>query len=227
MVRLLQLLILLIISIRPVYADTDGQWELTLSGEDRLEFGTERLAAGLNIRWQTVLHFSIENGQFKQGTGKAQLQPEITPYSRPDGMFECNLVNGIFASNRGQSFATPHLRYQAFPMLGKVVGERIQLNPYLEYPGNYFAILYECRTDNSLGEFWIERSPRVARELNKQQNAGVKVVDSVYIASIKEVKNIPPGPEIDLPLTDGLSFSVSQEYGLRRVTYHLQKLTTD
>ena len=220
-------LILLIVSIQTIDADQNGRWLLTISGVDRLEFGTEQLAGGLTVPWETRLEFTIKNGAFNQGTGNARLLSDIATFSRPKDMFDCQQVTGVFASNSGQSFSTPHLRYQAFPMLGKVIGDKIQLMPYLEYPGNYYAVLYQCSTRDSLGSFWLERSPRIARELSKRQNAEVKQVGSEFSAHIKEVKSIPPGPDLVLPLVDGLELSLTQEYGLRTIEYSLQRIADE
>ncbi len=158
----------------------DGRWQLEITGHDQLEFGTEHLAGGVRVDWQSVLDFFIEDGVFKQGTGTASLLPQINTVSRPEGMFECQQESGIFANNDGQSFSTPHLRYRAFPMLGEVKQANVRLYPHLDYPGNYYALLYRCKTGNALGSFWLENSPRIARELSKRQNAIVKVSDSTY-----------------------------------------------
>ncbi len=222
-----RLLILLIVIMQSAHAELDGRWLLTISGSDRLEFGTEHLAGGLSIPWQSELEFTIKDGVFQQGTGNARLLADIDTYSRPQDMFDCEQVQGIFASNSGQSFSTPHLRYRAFPMLGQVVSDRVQLKPFLEYPGNYYAVLYECSTDDSRGSFWLDRSPRIARELGKRQNAQLKASESGYSAHIKEVKTIPPGPDIDLPLIDGLQFSLEQDYGLRTLNYTLQRIADE
>lgn len=224
MLLMIKPLILLILIIQSVHADNDGRWQLTISGIDRLEFGTEHLAGGLQIQWLTTLEFTVSDDVFIHGTGTARLLPDITTYSRPDDLFDCTQVTGTFASNSGQSFSTPHLRYRSFPMLGKVSDNKIRLNPHIEYPGNYYAVLYECKTSNSQGSFWIDQSPRFARELSKRQNALVKQSGSIYSANIKEVKSIPPGPELVLPLVDGLSFSVTEEYGLRKLSYQLIRL---
>lgn len=217
-------LLLLILTIQPVHADPDGRWQLTIRGQDQLEFGTEFLAGGLKIKWLSILDFTIQQGVFVQGTGTARLLPEISPISRPEQMFECHQVSGTFANNNGQSFSTPHLRYRSFPMKGKLNEASVQLNPHLDYPGNYYAVLYECKTANSLGSFWLDNSPRIARELSKRQNALVEVKGSDYKANIKEVKNIAPGPELTIPLVDGLQFSVTQEYGLRKLEYRLERI---
>jgi len=216
-----------ILGIPHSFAQTDGRWRLTISGQDQIEFGTEHLAGGLHINWQTDLEFSISQGQFTQGTGSAKLDPEVTTFSRPEDMFDCHQVIGSFVSSSGISFSTPHLRFQAFPMTGKVINGKVQLNPFLEYPGNYYAVLYECQTQDSLGSFWLENSPRIARELSKRQDAMLKSDDKTYQASIKQVKNIAPGPEIIIPLQDGYELSLTQEYGLRKLHYQLKRIANE
>lgn len=214
-------LCLLIITIQNAQAADDGHWQLTISGVDRIEFGTEKLAGGLIVKWETVLDFTIKDGSFISGTGTAKLKPEIKVFSRPAEFLNCEQVIGTFANRSGLSFSTPHLRYRAFPVTGKLENKVIQLNPYLEYPGNYFAVLYKCSTQSELGEFWIERAPRVSRELSKRQDSNVDHKDGVFSASIKEVKSIAPGLEVRLPLTNGLSFNLQQDYGLRELSYRL------
>lgn len=219
-----KVLFLLIITIQNAQASGDGRWQLNISGKDQIEFGTEHLAGGLVIRWNTVLEFTIRDGVYLSGTGTAQLNSDIQTFSRPEKIFECQQVIGTFASRSGLSFSTPHLRYQAFPLTGQLLGGVIQLNPYLEYPGNYYAVLYECKTEKEQGSFWIETAPRVSRELSKRQDSTVKFSNGVYSANIKEVKSIAPGMEIKLPLTDGLSFELLQDYGLRSLNYQLKKI---
>ena len=220
-------LILFIAIILPALAIEDSRWILTIQGKDKVEFGTEQLAGGLNIHWQTKLEFTIQNDRFNQGTGTATFVGDITTFSRPAEMFDCKLVNGIFSNRNGISFSTPHLRYKAFPLTGKIVGDKIQLNPFLEYPGNYYAVLYQCETSNELGSFWIERSPRIARELSKRQDATITFEESIYRARIKEINSISPGPQMELPLIDGFKFSVTQQYGLRTLNYSLSRVSNN
>jgi hypothetical protein len=217
-------LIFLIISIHLAYAADDGRWQLVIDGVDRLEFGTQNLAGGISIGWQSILEFSIEGGQFEQGTGTARLLPEISAYSRPQGMFQCSQVSGTFASRSGMSFSTPHLRYQAFPLSGQIRGERVELVPFLEYPGNYYAVLYQCSTRSEFGDFWFERSPRISRELSKRQDSDLKLKEGEYRARIKEVKGILPGPSVEIPLIDGFALSVEHDYGARRLSYSLRRI---
>lgn len=82
-------LILLIVSIPSAQAVENARWILTISGVDKLEFGTEKLAGGLHIEWQTMLEFSIQDGQFKMGTGKVEFVGDITGSSRPEDIFNC------------------------------------------------------------------------------------------------------------------------------------------
>lgn len=225
--HLIKLLIFLIIIIHQAYANNDGGWQLTISGQDRLEFGTQQLAGGLNIGWKSILEFHIKQGEFEQGTGIAQLLPNMSAYSRPEHEFSCTQETGTFASRSGVSFSTPHLRYQAFPLSGKISGERVQLIPYLDYPGNYYAILYQCASANMPGEFWLERAPRISRELGKRQNAHMNTKDGEFSVNIKEVKIIPPGLKLELPLIDGFSFSLEQDYGTRVIEYQLRRITSE
>ncbi len=224
MLKRFQYLIFFILSIQHAYADMDGRWQLIITGSDQLEYGTEFLAGGVTIPWQTILEFNIKNSRFDKGTGTARLLPDMTTHSRPEGMFDCQQEPGIFASNSGQSFTMPHLRYQAFPMLGEVKERNILLKPYLDYPGNYFAVLYECSTNDGRGSVWIERSPRIARELGKRQNSQSVIKDGIYSVNIKEVKNIPPGPELSFPLEDGYELMLTDEYGARKLHYHLTRI---
>ena len=218
-------LCLLIVTIQTAHAGAlDGRWQLSIDGIDRLEFGSEFMAGGIELGWTTVLDFTIEDDVFMFGSGSAALKPGIGAYSRPEEMFSCHDVEGIFASRSGRSFSTPHLRYQSFPMQGRVENDMVHLNPRLDYPGNYYAVLYECTTSHPRGSWWMENSPLIARELGKRQNALVKVKGGDFSANVKEVKTIAPGPDLSLPLVDGLRFSVTREYGLRRMTYELKRL---
>ena len=189
-------LVFLILIIQLAYghaqADPDGRWQLSINGVDKLEFGSQFLAGGMIVGWESILEFSIKDGRFEQGTATAHLTPDIQALSRPAQIFDCKQVTGTFASRTGSSFSTPHLRYQAFPLTGQVIGEKVELAPFLEYPGNYFAIMYQCQTEDSRGETWIERAPRVARELGRRQNAETSVKDGFYRAKVKEVKVIAP-----------------------------------
>lgn len=223
-----KVLFLLILTISSAYGDinnvVDGRWSLTITGEDRLEFGTQFLAGGLIMRWRSQLEFSIQDAQFNIGTGTAQLLTEVDSHSRPEERFKCEVTSGTFVSKNGQTFTTPHLRYQSFPMQGQVIGEDVLLNPFLEFPGNYYAVLYECSTRDELGDVWISSAPRVGQELGKRQSWQVIQQDGEYAVKIKEIKNILPGPELKMPLQDGLTLTLSEDYGTRVLEIRLQRL---
>ena len=226
------LVLILIIMPLPLYAaenGSDGRWLLEIDGRDQLEFGMENLAGGIVVRWRTALEFRIENGRFLRGSGRAELMPDVEPVSRPEGVFTCALNEGVFVSRSGQTFDMPHLRYRSFPMRGRVeqgeAGTRVILQPELKYPGNYLAVMYRCTTDHQQGALWLEASPRIARELGKRQNAQARVEDGRYRATVKEVKTLPPGPLLELPLQDKLELTLESEFGLRRLRYRLQRLT--
>jgi hypothetical protein len=223
-----KVLYLLILTISSAYGDInnaiDGRWRLTITGEDRLEFGTQFLAGGLIMRWRSMLDFSIQDAQFNIGTGTAQLLAEVDSHSRPEDRFNCEVTSGTFVSKNGQTFTTPHLRYQSFPMQGRVIEGEILLNPFLEFPGNYYAVLYECSTRDELGDVWTNSAPRVAQELGKRQSSQVVQQGDEYVVKIKEVKNILPGPELKMPLKGDLAFTISEDHGARVLEFRLQRL---
>ncbi len=227
-------LIILIVAMTPGWglgqeAGPDGRWLLQIEGRDQLEFGLENLAGGIRLRWRSELEFRIESGRFLRGSGRSRLLPDIEPVSRPPGYFDCAASEGVFVSRNGQSFDMPHLRYRSFPMRGEVLraekqGWRVSLNPDLKYPGNYIAVMYRCATTGDQGARWLDASPRVARELGKRQNAEMENGDGYYRVLVKEVKTLPPGPVLELPLQSGLEFVLESEYGLRRLRYRLERL---
>jgi hypothetical protein len=220
----LKLLILLMLTIQPVYAGVDGRWKLLISGHDQLEFGSRFLAGGLTLGWQSILDFSIRDGRFEIGTASARLMPNVDAFSNPPAVFDCSQVSGIFANRSGNSFSTPHLRYQAFPLAGRVIDGKVELTPFLEYPGNYYAIMYQCETSDERGANWAEMAPRIGLELGRRQNAQIDVDEGRYTAKIKQVKVIAPGPRLELPLIDGFELAVEENYGARKLRYQLQRV---
>jgi hypothetical protein len=195
-----------------------------INGTDRLEFGSRFLAGGLDLEWQSILEFSVLDGRFELGTAKAQLMPNVEAFSNPPGMFDCSQVSGTFASRSGNSFSIPHLRYQGFPLTGRVIDGKVELTPFLEYPGNYYAIMYRCETADERGEVWADSAIRIARELGRRQNAEVETDNGRYRATIKEVKVIAPGPKLEIPLNDGFELALEQNYGARKLRYQLRRM---
>jgi hypothetical protein len=60
--------------------------------------------------------------------------------------------------------------------------------------------------------------------LSKRQDALIKSESGSFQASIKEIRNIEPGPEVNLPLIDKLEFTLKENYGLRTLTYRLDRM---
>jgi len=225
--NLICVLLIFLPAFASIAQNIDGQWQLKITGKDQLEYGTQKLAGGLLMSWQTVIDFEIQQGQFLQGSGKTNLLPEILPFSRPDNMFQCKSIAGVYATRSGRSVEMPRLRYQGFPVAGEVVQNKVRLVPYIEYPGNHYAVMYQCETSDGLGEFWQDSAPRIATELSKRQNAISTFNGQVYSVKVKEVKNLPPGVELTIPLQSGWQIELNREYGARQVEYQLIKLPNE
>lgn len=205
----------------------DGQWEFVINGKDNLEFGTQFLAGGLTVSWTTTLLFTVKNGQFLLGTGKAQLHSNIEAFSRPEHTFTCDKIPGTYVSKNGLIFETPHLRYVSFPVSGqtqlKKKGEPIMMKLVhgMDYPGNYYGVLFECKTDKALGKNWLEQSPRVSKEKASRQSIDTKKENGFYIAKVKQVKSVAPGPELEIPLIDRWEMTLSDSFGESSLNYKL------
>lgn len=224
------LIVSLFLFVNSVSADVnDGNWELRISGKDNLEFGSEFLAGGLTVNWTTSIIFKIVDGHFFSGTGIANLDKSAVPYSRPEGIFTCNKISGTYVSKNGQIFETPHLRYVSFPVTGQVQLKQkesphmIKLKHGMDYPGNYYGMLFECNTENDLGKIWLERSPRVSKEKASRQSIEINKIDKMYSAKIKQVKSVSPGAEIMIPLIDQWQMSFSDSFDESHVKYQLIK----
>lgn len=204
MTRASRVAVIWLLGLSLAVADSDGRWRLTLDGSDRLAFGTRILAGGIIIGWQSVLEFQIRDGAFVQGSGRSRIVGDESPYSRPEGMFQCVQERGTFAAAGGKLSSTPHLRYRAFPVEGAVeAGDTVHLVPMMDFPGNYVAAIYRCETRNTLGDIWTARGDLVGRELGLRQNSSVELEAGVYSARVKEVRQISPDGELRLPLREG------------------------
>lgn len=204
----------------------DGEWELRINGKDNLEFGTQFLAGGLTVKWTVSLLFRVKDGQYILGTGIAKLNSNVEPFSRPEKLFECDNIPGTYVSRNGQIFKTPHLRYLSFPVSGQVQLKKpnsptmMKLVHGMEYPGNYYGVLFECKTKNDLGENWLVQSPRVSKEKASRQSIDTHEADGFYVAKIKQVKAVAPGPELMIPMIDQWQMTFSDSFG--ESSYHYQ-----
>ena len=207
----------------------DGEWELRINGKDNLEFGTQFLAGGLTVNWSTTLSFQVTNGQFMMGSGIAKLDSNVESFSRPENLFECNNIYGTYVSGNGHIFKTPHLRYISFPVSGQTQLKQknspimMKLVHGMEYPGNYYGVLFECKTQDSLGKTWLERSPRVSKEKASRQSIDTKKIDDFYVAKVKQVKAVAPGPELMIPMIDQWQMTLSDSFGQSIFHYRLLK----
>lgn len=206
----------------------DGDWILEIKGKDQLEFGSQFLASGVIVEWQSDLIFSIKNGVLSSATGISVLKPEIKTYSRPENVFNCQIINGSYVSKSGQYYKTPHLRYERYPVTGNVIDNsraisKIRLIHGMDYPGNYYGVLFSCETEEEVGKIWLSQSPRVSKERGSRQSISVETSNNLFQAKVKQVKEIQPGSELVLPLIDGWEMSSSDAFGSTHVSYSLTK----
>lgn len=202
----------------------DGEWLLTVEGNELMVFGTSRLAGGLRVQWQTQWTFVVDQGRFKSGSGSSQLINEPEPFSRPGHMFECTSEEGTFVSASQQIHTTPHVRLAGFPVAGAVEKGQVILESTVDFPGNYVAVVYRCETENSVGDIWLQRGPLVGLERARRQNAETRTENGKYLARIKEVRMIPPQGRITVPLIDGWTMESVDDTRERAVSYSLKRL---
>lgn len=210
------------------HADSiDGDWALSIKGKDNLEFGTQFLAGGLILNWTTTLLFSIKDGQFVLGTGLAELSSNITSFSRPENLIKCKTSSGTYVSQNGQIFKTPHLRYIRFPVSGQAQLKKMnspimmKLVHGMEYPGNYYGVLFECKTKDGLGQAWLDQGPKVSKEKASRQSIETQIVNGFYIAKVKQVKAVAPGPELIIPMINHWQMTLSDSFGESTLQYQL------
>ena len=204
-------------------AAEDGDWRLKISGSNLFFYGTSRLTAGVRQDWEVDITFSVRGGGFEVGSGAGRLAGEPTPYSKPEGMFECAAVTGGYLDRGLNIVATPRMRYEGFPVAGRVVGGYVELRPGVEYIGNFIAMMYECGTDDKLADIWLERGERSALERAKRLGASPRREDGRAIVNVKEVQPIAPRGVIELPLVDGYRFRLHDQSAMSEATYMLIK----
>jgi hypothetical protein len=207
-------LLLTLFSLAPASANNtkqiNGEWQLTIRGTNLFFYGTRILTAGLYQDWEVIIDIHISNQQFDVASGKARLIGNPVPYSLPDNMFRCESIQGSYLDRGLHEVTTPHIRYEGFPVAGKLVGKRLTLLPDVEYIGNFIAMMYECQTENTLGSVWLERGRLSSKERGKRQDAKVKADGDHYTAKMKELQFVEPRGAIEIPLLDGFEFPASQ-----------------
>lgn len=207
----------------------NGDWELKITGQDKLEFGTQFLSSGVIVNWQVNLLFSIENEQFKTGTAFAELDKEIQQFSLPEKTFTCQKEEGSYVSKSGQIFQTPHLRYKRFPITAVVKPlingiQNIFIQHGMDYPGNYYGLLFECKTEHDFGKNWLQQGPRNSKERGSRQSIHTSFDGQSYKVKIKQVKEIAPGSKLEIPLINHWSMIQNSTFDDTKLKFELLKV---
>ncbi len=214
----------LIISSALSATPADGEWHIKITGTNLFFYGTRILTAGLKQRWQVDMEIHIRDGQFDTGTGRGSLLGKPEPYSRPEKMFNCRAIEGSYLDRGLNTVEMPHMRYEGFPVAGKIVNGDIILEPGVEYIGNFIAMMYECSTTDRLADVWLERGRLSATERAKRLGATVAMDGSRATVKIKEIQSMAPRGAMQLPLTDGHRFRLYDQAAMSEVEYSVSRL---
>lgn len=209
----------------PVSAKSpDGEWQLTVKGSNLFFYGTRMLTAGLKQDWEVIINFHVKNQQFDIGSGKARLIGKPVPYSHPEGMFNCRSIEGIYLDRGLHEVTTPHIRYEGFPVAGQIAAGQVSLKPGVEYIGNFIAMMYECQTNNTLGDVWLDRGRRSSIERNKRQDAKHTSDEKHYKVKVKELQFIEPRGIVEIPLIDDLRLKQHDQASFAEKTFSLKHI---
>jgi hypothetical protein len=203
--------------------DTDGRWRLTISGHMTFVYGDRILAGGLRIRWETVIDFSVGDGQYRLGQGRSRWMPPAESYSKPPGWFRCELTDGTYLDRSLSLQDTPWVRYQAFPVAGAVDDGQIVLRADLDATGNYLALTYRCESRNPAAEDWFAFASRGRQEQGRRQDAVRQVEGDYRSVQIREVGPLPPAGTLTMPLRAGWFLTIGGDDELDAVTYRLER----
>ncbi len=208
-----------------VIADTskDGEWHLLITGKNLFFYGTRMLTAGVHQKWEIDIEFHIKNGQFDVGTGTGRLIGKPVPYSKPEGMFECKITEGTYLDRGLNIVSTPHMRYEGFPVAGKVENGNIILEPGVEYIGNFIAMMYECSTSDTLADVWLERGRLSAMERAKRLGSVPSVSNGKTSVKVKEVQIMEPRGIIELPLQANIQFKKHDQASMSEIQFSIFK----
>lgn len=217
---MVQLLVAAVVSAAPI----DGEWHVKITGTNLFFYGTRILTAGLQQRWEIDMQIHIREGQFDVGSGKGRLIGKPEPYSRPEKMFVCKIIAGSYLDRGLNIVETPHMRYEGFPVAGKVVDDNIILEPGVEYIGNFIAMMYECSTSDRLADVWLERGRLSALERAKRLGVTVTMDGNRATVKVKEIQSMAPRGSMELPLIDGHRFRLYDQAAMSEVEYRVSKL---
>jgi Zn-finger nucleic acid-binding protein len=205
----------------------DGEWQLSITGTSLFFYGTRMLTAGLQQDWEVMITFQVSNQQFDVGSGKARLIGKARPYSNPEKMFQCQSIEGVYLDRGLHEVTTPHIRYEGFPVAGQIAAGQVSLQPDVQYIGNFIAMMYECQTDDIMGDVWLERGRLSSIERAKRQDAKQTRDTDHYQVRIKELQFMDPRGKIEIPLVDGLRIRQQDQASFAEKTYSLKYVPTE
>jgi len=208
----------------PPLQASDGQWQLQISGHNSYLFGERDLGGGLRIPWEVVIEFTVRDGEYRAGSGRARWVDEVEPLSYPDAWFSCSQVEGTYLDSNLHLHDTPRVRFPVFPVSGEVSGGLVQLQPGYEPPGNYLAITFACETGNPLADAWFALAERGKQVMGKRQDAEKQRDGDRQRARVREVAALQPEVRIEIPLQPGWSFAQGMRDDLHSVVYRLQRV---
>lgn len=201
-----------------------GQWRLTIEGHHRFVFGERPLHGYVQIPWEVQIEFRVQQGEFSAGVGSARWLERVTTGGRPDGWIDCHLEPGSFLDAGLHLQQMPRVRLARFPVAGALEGDSLQLVPGYEPPGNFLAIQYSCTTDRPAAEEWFTFAQRARNEEGKRQGAETSERNGRRSAMVREVKTLPPGGPLTLPLQDGWYFREGTPDAVYFAQYRLQRI---
>jgi hypothetical protein len=202
----------------------EGYWELHIGGHQTFLFGERGFGGGVRVPWEVVIGFDISDGELGVATGTARWLPQAMPVSAPAGWFDCRQVEGSYLDSNLQLHQTPRVRFAAFPVAGRIDRGRVTLQPGYRPPGNYLAVTYRCVAASAVGDNWFAVAERAKQVHGKRQDVELRDDATQRSARVREVAALPPERAIELPLTDGWSFTEGDANSQRWVRYRLQRV---
>ncbi len=203
--------LILLLACPGLAAAAETHWELRIEGEHRLVFGEPVLNGSIRIPWRVVLRFTEEDGWFRHGQGRAEWLQGVTAASEPPGWIRCKLHQGSYLDAGLHLRELPHIRFDRFPLAGRIDEGAVSLRPGYDIRGNYLAVSYHCETDNPSVSNWFLFAERARNEEGKQQDADKLEIPPHREALVREVKPLPPLGIVRLPLQDGWFFEQGDE----------------
>lgn len=199
-------------------------WRLDISGKQQFVFGEPVLFGSVEVPWKSSIQIYVEDGQFVRGFGDSEWIDDVHYYSKPEGWFECHLEQGDFLDRNLKQHSLPWVRYPKFPVAGKLESGVLELVPAFSTPGNYLALVYNCRSENPTANNWFTFAKRGRQENGRRQDFETTEKGDVRTVRVREVKHIGPAMSLTIPLQDGWRFTEGSYDSGYEVSYRLQKV---